>query len=154
MDDMTQRAIDDSTLRLAAGYDKLFLDKKIEIEFSDQDSETVLAVLKNELRKLPRNPHISRVGAEFLSVKIREFMDKIRETSPVEVDRDDFQVLSLAITDYNMEELFDESPDLMECLAQVARMFMGIEKLKNEQLRKWLIKEFFAQYGDMLAPKS
>lgn len=154
MKEMTQRAIDDSTLRLAAGYDKLFLDKKIEIEFSDKDSETMLAVLKNELKKLPRNPRISKVGADILSRQIYDFMDKIDETNPVEVNRDDFQVLSLAITDYNMEELFDKSPDLMECLAQVARMFMGVEKLRNEQLRKWLIKEFFVQYGDMLTPQS
>lgn len=128
MKKMTQRAIDDSTLRLAAGYDKLFLDKKIEIEFSDKDAETMLAVLKNELKKLPRNPRISKVGADILSRQIYDFMDKIDETNPVEVNRDDFQVLSLAITDYNMEELFDKSPDLMECLAQAARMFMGVEK--------------------------
>ena len=150
MKKLTQRAIDDSTLRLAAGYDKLFLDKKIEIEFSDKDSGTMLAVLKNELKKLPRNPRISKVGADILSRQIYYFMDKIDETNPVEVNRDDFQVLSLAITDYNMEELFDKSPDLMECLAQVARMFMGVEKLKKEQLRKWLMNEFFIQYGDAI----
>lgn len=145
-----ERALDDATLRLAAGYDKLFLKKTVKIEFSEQDSSIMLDMLAKETKKLRHNPRISAFGAEVLMQKIREFMQKIQEMNPVEIDRDDFQVLSLAISDYDVANLFKESSDLAECLAQVARMFMGIDGLKQEKLRHWLIREMLQQYGDTL----
>lgn len=184
---MSKADLNRAILIVAAGYQKLFEAKTVEIQFSKEDSfaldiilfEEYDKVLGNsvvcpELNKLPEHLRGAVLDEMQLPDNLRELVEnsyhlpepiktvmasgiqalrtKIKNarkrSTTVEIDRDDFQVLSFAIQNH-LDDLFERHCDLAECLAQIAKIYMGISELDGKELKDWLSAQAISQYSEL-----
>ena len=158
---ISKKDLDKVILIVAAGYQKIFEQKSVEIKFAKKDSNLLHIILEehydrivgntavpelNEFSDLPQTARI--VLAQVTRILITKIMNAYRRSETVEIDRDDFQVLSLAIQNH-LDNLCNDSPDLVECLAQIAKMFMGVDDLDDDELQNWLTIQASSQYTEI-----
>lgn len=158
---VSKKNMNKAILVIAAGYNKLFEHRTFEIDFSKGDSIVLQIILREEFDKvvgitplpipeeLPENIkmrldntyHLPQMAKTVLAQGIRNLETKLQnayhQETTVELDRDDFQMISFAIPSH-LDDLCNRYPDLVECLAQLAKMFMGIDNLDDTELMEWL----------------
>lgn len=84
-------------------------------------------------------------GITILKMKIQNAYNL---STTVEIDRDDFQILSFVIQS-RLDNLCKDHPDLVECLAQMAKIFMGIDEFDEQELKQWLSIQATSQYLEL-----
>lgn len=154
--------LDLAKMTLMVGWDptKLFLDRVFELEFEKSDLEALSVLIKERIDSIKAstydgpvdsayliecfkrgdipdmNPLTSEQSAVLLSVA-EPLLYKLLHTSPVEINRDDFELIC-GVLQMKIDALIKTNPDLILCLAELAKRFMGVEDLSKKAYLTWL----------------